>query len=92
MFLRHGKVIAEGWWEPYSPGSKHIMYSASKTFAATGIGLTISENRLKLTDKVVSFFPASVPDTLSEFMQEMSVRDLLMMSTGQDCRTTPWPE
>jgi CubicO group peptidase (beta-lactamase class C family) len=84
MFLRHGKVIAEGWWEPYAPGSKHIMFSASKTFAATGIGLAISENRLKLTDKVVSFFPASVPDTLSKFMQEMTVRDLLMMSTGQD--------
>jgi CubicO group peptidase (beta-lactamase class C family) len=84
MFLRHGKVIAEGWWEPYAPGSKHLMYSASKTFAATGIGLAISENRLKITDKVVSFFPASVPDTLSEYMQEMTVRDLLMMSTGQD--------
>jgi len=84
MFLRHGKVISEGWWEPYSPGAKHIMYSASKTFAATGIGLAISENRLNLTDKVASFFPASVPDTLSDFMKEMSVRDLLMMSTGQD--------
>ena len=84
MFLRHGKVIAEGWWKPYSAESKHIMYSASKTFTATGIGLAISENRLKLTDKVVSFFPASVPDTLSEYMKEMTVRDLLMMSTGQD--------
>ena len=84
MFIRHGKVISEGWWEPYSPGSKHIMYSASKTFTATGIGLAISENRLKITDKVVSFFPASVPDTLSDYMQEMTVRDLLMMSTGQD--------
>jgi CubicO group peptidase (beta-lactamase class C family) len=84
MFLRHGKVIAEGWWEPYAPGSKHIMYSASKTFTATGIGLAISENRLKLSDKVVSFFPASVPDTLSEYMQEMTVRDLLTMSTGQE--------
>jgi CubicO group peptidase (beta-lactamase class C family) len=84
MFLRHGKVIAEGWWQPYSAESKHIMYSASKTFTATGIGLAISENRLKLTDKVVSFFPASVPDTLSDYMKEMTVSDLLMMSTGQD--------
>lgn len=84
MLLRHGKVVAEGWWNPYGPGNKHIMYSASKTFAATGIGLARAENRLKLTDKVISFFPASVPDTLSQFMKEMTVRDLLMMSTGQD--------
>ena len=84
MFLRHGKVIAEGWWNPYGPGHKHILYSASKTFAATGIGLAISENRLSLSDKVISFFPASLPDTISQYMREMSVRDLLMMSTGQD--------
>ena len=57
MVLRHGKVIAEGWWEPFRPDKKHILYSASKTFTATGIGLAISENRLKLTDKVISFFP-----------------------------------
>lgn len=84
MFLRHGKVIAEGWWAPHSAGTKHIMYSASKTFTATGIGLAVSENRLKLDDKVISFFPASVPDTLHEYMKEMTVRDLLMMATGQE--------
>ena len=84
MFLRHGKVIAEGWWEPYGAISKHIMYSASKTFTATGIGLAINENRLKLDDKIISFFPASLPDTMSPLMEKMTVRDLLMMSTGQD--------
>ena len=43
MFLRHGKVIAEGWWDPYGPDYKHLLYSASKTFTATGIGLAVSE-------------------------------------------------
>jgi len=46
MFLRHGKVIAEGWWDPYGPDYKHLLYSASKTFTATAIGLAVSENRL----------------------------------------------
>jgi len=84
MFIRHGKVVAEGWWNPYGPDLKHIMYSASKTFAATGIGIAVAENKLRLTDKVVSFFPSSLPDTLSEFMKMMTVKDLLTMSTGQD--------
>jgi CubicO group peptidase (beta-lactamase class C family) len=84
MFIRHGKVVAEGWWDPYGPDLKHLMYSASKTFTATGIGLAVAENRLKLTDKVISFFPASMPDTLSELMSIMTVKDLLTMSTGQD--------
>jgi CubicO group peptidase (beta-lactamase class C family) len=82
MFIRHGKVVAEGWWNPYGPDLKHLMYSASKTFTATAIGLAIAENRLKLTDKVVSFFPASLPDTISDYMKMMTVKDLLMMSTG----------
>jgi CubicO group peptidase (beta-lactamase class C family) len=84
MFLRHGKVIAEGWWKPFGPDKKHILYSASKTFTATGIGLAISENRLKLTDKVISFFPYSLPDTLSDYIKELTVENLLTMSVGQD--------
>ncbi|MBP1675153.1 MAG: serine hydrolase [Bacteroidetes bacterium] len=73
MFLRHGKVIAEGWWDPYGPDYKHLLYSASKTFTATGIGLAVSENRLKLTDKVISFFPYSLPDTIGNLMRELTV-------------------
>lgn len=84
MFIRHGKVIAEGWWDPHGPGLRHLMYSASKTFTATGIGLAVSENRLKLSDKVVSFFPYSLPDSIGKNMKELTVKDLLTMSVGQD--------
>ena len=84
MFLRHGKVIAEGWWKPYGPDYKHLLYSASKTFTATAIGLAVSENRLKLSDKVVSFFPYSLSDTLSDHIKELTVQNLLTMSVGQD--------
>lgn len=84
MFIRHGKVIAEGWWEPYSPDYKHIMFSASKTFTATAIGLAVSENKLKVTDKVISFFPYSLPDSISEYIEALTVQDLLTMTVGQD--------
>jgi len=84
MFLRHGRVIAEGWWQPYGPEYKHLLYSASKTFTATAVGLAVTENRLKVSDRVVSFFPYSLPDTMSDFMMELTVKDLLTMSVGQD--------
>ena len=84
MFIRHGKVIAEGWWAPYGSDYRHLLYSASKTFTATAIGLAVSENRLKITDKVISFFPYSLPDSVSKTMRKMTVRNMLMMSTGQD--------
>jgi CubicO group peptidase (beta-lactamase class C family) len=84
MFIRHGKVIAEGWWSPYGPGYKHILFSASKTFTATAIGLAVSENRLKITDKVISFFPYSLPDSVSTNMKKLTVQNMLMMSVGAD--------
>lgn len=84
MFLRHGRVIAEGWWKPFGPDNKHLLYSASKTFTATGIGLAVSENRLKMSDKVISFFPYSLPDTISDYMKELTVENLITMSVGQD--------
>jgi Beta-lactamase class C and other penicillin binding proteins len=84
VMLRHGKIISEGWWSPYGKELKHVMFSASKSFTSMGIGLAIAENRLKLTDRVVTFFPNSLPDTLSTYMKEMTVQDLLKMSTGMN--------
>jgi CubicO group peptidase (beta-lactamase class C family) len=84
MFIRHGKVIAEGWWGPYGSDYKHLLYSVSKTFTATAVGLAVSENRLKITDKVISFFPNSLPDSVSTNMKKLTVQNMLMMSVGAD--------
>jgi hypothetical protein len=83
MLLRHGKVIAEGWWNPYGPGLKHTLYSTSKSFTSTAVGLAISEKKLSLDDKIISFFPESLPDTVSTFLAELKIKNLLSMSTGQ---------
>lgn len=84
MFLRHGKVIAEGWWNPYKPELRHTLYSTSKSFTATAIGFAVSEKRLTVNDKVISFFPDELPDTVSLFLSNLRVKDLLSMSAGQD--------
>ncbi|MGZ5254949.1 MAG: serine hydrolase domain-containing protein [Flavitalea sp.] len=82
VIVRHGKIISNGWWSPYSKDLRHVMFSVSKSFTSTGIGLAINEKKLKLTDKVISFFPQSLPDTLSAYMKEMTVEHLLQMATG----------
>ena len=83
MILRHGKVIAEGWWAPYRPDLKHTMYSVSKSFTSTAIGFAVSEKRLTVEDKVLSFFPEYAPDSISPNLAELRVKDLLSMSVGQ---------
>ena len=89
MVLRHGKVLAEGWWAPYAPNLKHTLYSLSKSFTSSAIGLAVGEGKLTVDDKIVSFFPKDVPATISENLAKMRVRDLLTMSTGHDKDSTP---
>src|SRR6185436_19312744 len=84
MMLRHGKVVAEGWWDPYKPTLKHMMYSVSKSFTATAVGFAVTEKRISVNDKVVSFFPADLPDTVSSYLSSLTIKDLLTMSVGQD--------
>lgn len=57
MILRHGKVIAEGWWKPYAAALKHTMYSVSKSWTSTAIGFAVDEKKITIADKVLSFFP-----------------------------------
>lgn len=82
MVLRHGQVVAEGWWTPYRADAPHVLFSLSKSFASTGIGLAIAEGRLSLDDTVASFFPDELPTGASDNLKAMRVRDLLAMSTG----------
>jgi hypothetical protein len=85
MFLRHGRVIAEGWWNPYSPDLKQTMYSLSKSFTSTAIGFAVSEKRLTVNDKVISFFPEYLPDTVTSFLADMKTKpisSLKMTATG----------
>jgi CubicO group peptidase (beta-lactamase class C family) len=88
MFLRHGKVIAEGWWNPYRSDLKHTLYSTSKSFTSTAAGFAVSEKLLSVDDKVVSFFPEYLPDTVSNYLAELTVKDLLTMSVGQSAEPT----
>lgn len=84
MLLRHGQVVAEGWWNPYGPDLRHSLYSCSKSFTATAVGFAIHEKKLALTDKVISFFPNQKPATISPYLAALDIKDVLMMSDGQD--------
>ncbi|MCA9082033.1 MAG: serine hydrolase, partial [Planctomycetaceae bacterium] len=50
MLLRHGQVVAEGWWGPESAEKPHVLYSLSKSFTSTAVGLAIAEGKLDLYD------------------------------------------
>ena len=97
MLVRHGLVVAEAWWKPESAEKPHQMWSLSKSFTSTAVGLAVEEGKLKLDDKVLSFFPEQAPPVVPENLQKMTVKDLLTMTCGHDKEvklsltdTTPW--
>ena len=82
ILVRHGHVVAEGWWKPESAEKPHVMHSLSKSFASTAVGLAIAEGKLSVDDPVLKFFPEDAPAEPSAKLKMMRVRDLLTMSTG----------
>lgn len=43
MLVRHGHVVTEGWWTPYDAKTPHSLFSLSKSFTSTAVGLAIAE-------------------------------------------------
>lgn len=82
MVLRHGKVIGELFPKPFDASYPQMLYSDAKSFVGLAVVLAIEENRLRLTDRVASFFPDLLPDSISDNLASMTVRDLLTMTSG----------
>ncbi len=82
--LRHGRVIAEGWWSPYRPEIPHQLFSLSKSFTSLAVGFARAEGLLDLDDPAAGFFPEKLPAKPDERFLRMTVRHLLTMSSGHD--------
>ena len=67
---------------PYNPDSPHRLYSLSKSFTSTAVGLAVEEGLMSLDDLVLDHFPEEAPAEPDENLAAMRVRDLLRMNTG----------
>lgn len=89
MLLRHGNVVAEGWWKPFEENFKHTMYSLSKSFTSTAIGLLVKEGKLDINAPLISFFPGELPSSVSENLKKVRIKHVLTMNTGHAEDTMP---
>ena len=79
MIMRHGKVCAEGWWQPFAPGKCHTCHSLTKTYMGTAIGIAVREGLLKLDDLLVDIFPEYREGST---ISNVTVHHLLCMGSG----------
>ena len=90
ILLRNGKLIAQGWWNPYNTETPHVMHSLSKSFTSTAVGFAVQEGLLSLNDPIIQFFPNKTPTAPSWQLKNMRIRDLLTMNTGHIEEPTVW--
>jgi len=83
VILRHGKIIAEGTWKPFNTlEDTHILYSHSKSFTSTAIGLLVYDGKLNINERVVDIFPEESKGVDNENLKQLRVVDLLTMNVG----------
>src|SRR6185369_2555138 len=58
------------------------LFSVSKSFTATAIGLLVEVGRLSVDDRVVDVLPDDAPAVIDDRLDRLLVRHLLSMSTG----------
>jgi CubicO group peptidase (beta-lactamase class C family) len=87
MIMRHGRLVASGWWAPYTPDRVHLLYSLSKSFTSTAAGFAVAEGLLDLDATVLSYFPEFDADITDPRSRAMLVRHVAAMASGHLAET-----
>jgi len=82
LVLRHGQVVSQGWWAPYTPGRRPLLYSLSKSFTSAAAGLAVAEGLLRLDDPVLAYFPEVDPESTDPRTRRLLVRHVASMASG----------
>ena len=82
MVVRHGQVVAEGWWAPYSAGRPQMLYSLSKSFTSTAAAFAQAEGLFDLDDTVVSHFAEFAADITDPRSRSVRIRHVASMTSG----------
>ncbi|MBN2392037.1 MAG: serine hydrolase [Anaerolineae bacterium] len=92
VIVRNGYIVAEAYYEPYEQNTRHELYSCTKSFISTLVGIVIADGSLQgdpggVDTSVLTCFPThdfANPDTRKS---AMTIEHLLTMTSGLD-----WPE
>lgn len=82
MIMRHGQLLADGWWQPYGRDQLQLLYSLSKSFTSTAAGLAAAEGLLSLDDKIIDIFDEHAELAADGRVRRMTLRHLVRMASG----------
>lgn len=85
LILRNGQIVFEEYYDKNTPETQHVQFSVTKSVISTLIGIAIDQGKLEGIDrKVVDFFPGKTFSAPDPRKAEMTIEDLLTMTSGLD--------
>ncbi len=87
MVVRNGYVVLDTTIYPFLQGSRHIIYSCTKSVVSALVGIAIDQGAIDgVQQPVTAFFPELAIENFDSQKQEMTLEDLLTMRSGLACR------
>lgn len=68
--------------DPYRPDDCMHLYSLSKSFTSTAVGIARDMGLLQLDERIIDIFPDCVPPEISDNLAAMTLGDVLSMQSG----------
>ncbi len=83
LIVRHGYLVTEAYFNPYDEEYFHHIYSCTKSFTSTLIGIAKGEGLINsLEQRVLDFFPEYQLTNLDDRKKSMTLKNLLTMTSG----------
>ena len=98
LVSRHGRLVAEGYFNGFGPDATHDLRSAGKSFISALAGIAIDQGLFGLDDPISQLIPGfELHAHMDDAKRAITVRHLLNMSSGLDCsdwdtRSPGWEE
>jgi CubicO group peptidase (beta-lactamase class C family) len=85
LVIRHGYQVSENYFGGYTAGRRHELYSCTKSFVATLVGMAVERGIIAGIDQnVLAYFPDETFANPDPRKAAMTLEDLLTMTSGLD--------
>jgi CubicO group peptidase (beta-lactamase class C family) len=86
VVLRHGHLVLDAVFYPFTVGQRHDLASVTKSFTSTLIGIAIDMGYIAGVDEpILDFFSDRTIANLDDRKRAITIENLLTMRTGLDC-------
>jgi CubicO group peptidase (beta-lactamase class C family) len=90
LVVRNGFVVADAYFYPYTPNTRHDIASVTKSITSTLIGVAIDQGLIKdVSQPVLGLFPDRKAASLDDRKKAMTVENVLLMQSGLQCINSP---